>query len=81
MYLRIVMLIVLILNISSKSSESALLLKSYQLSNHNKSLYLVFDFGKIYKLKYTSQQKKGIFWFVGRYCSISFTTKKIGGME
>ena len=30
---------------------------------------------------YTSQQKKGIFWFVGRYFSISFTTKNIGGME
>ena len=30
---------------------------------------------------YTSHQKKGIFWFVGRYCSISFTTKNIGDME
>ena len=33
------------------------------------------------KCIYTSQQKKGIFWFVGRHCSISFTTKNIGGME
>ena len=31
-------------------------------------------------LIYTSQQKKGIFWFVGRYCSISFTTKNISNM-
>ena len=30
---------------------------------------------------YTSQQKKGIFCCFGRYCSISYTTKNIGGME